>query len=652
VYFIKKSGIFIFAIVFILIISNCLLFAGGWSYEETLNLFQHNMFSPGISSGYNNLIHLAYLRSQEQPENYTRSTLIYSSYNLNTLISEEVFHSGDDVINRSPQIAVHLYSDGESSTDIPFIVWIGDETMNPQSLIYLSYRNGENSWISPFRFSSYANDVSYNWNPQIAIDIVKGSMWIVWEGWNGHPHNADSECIGLWYVYLEDLNNISIEDFQSEDIKRVEGLPMDEEFQNPSLAFDFSNSPVLVWEQYGVDENINFGYFINSAMWNHSQNIWLDDHRSVINVDPAGNFYYKNPEVIFEKNDYKGICVFEARDTANYQKSMLYSVTFTDNSWNSEDPQFISSENEFNYDPALGLLGESVPVVVWTSKRAVENTNYFAFASIYKDGFWNPSEEISHIGDLNIRTCDASGMDLSDYYGDVDDTYGYIFACWDGSRTNNKCNLYLNIYNNVPFSIVGVSPEPDSDNVPVDSSVLLSFSELLNLNSVNENNIEIFQEQQEIKWTYLYNVEEGFLFIVPENTLKFNSEVSVFIHDLVDIYGNPLYENQYNEFLFYTEEGDFLQEDDVYAWPNPVYPGDDVIHFHVELNQAGNVKIDIYDITGKLIDSVAQDFSDQAVEDISYDVSPLASNVYIFIVNGVSNSGNDAQVIKKFAVVK
>ncbi|UCG91170.1 MAG: Ig-like domain-containing protein [candidate division WOR-3 bacterium] len=104
-------------------------------------------------------------------------------------------------------------------------------------------------------------------------------------------------------------------------------------------------------------------------------------------------------------------------------------------------------------------------------------------------------------------------------------------------------------------------------------------------------------------------------------------------------------------------EGEFLPEEKVYVWPNPARG--DIIHFHFYVNANANVTVDVFNLEGKRVTRLegrgegGKQAHQESSNALVWDISTVASDVYIFRLSAVSDAtGEKKSVIKKFAIVK
>ena len=83
-----------------------------------------------------------------------------------------------------------------------------------------------------------------------------------------------------------------------------------------------------------------------------------------------------------------------------------------------------------------------------------------------------------------------------------------------------------------------------------------------------------------------------------------------------------------------TSVNEVILNDIVNVAPNPA---NDNTNFNIILRNNKEVNIDLYDLTGKLIDNVTNSYMSKGVHSISYNTSNLNSGIYIFQVS----SGNE-----------
>jgi hypothetical protein len=126
--------------------------------------------------------------------------------------------------------------------------------------------------------------------------------------------------------------------------------------------------------------------------------------------------------------------------------------------------------------------------------------------------------------------------------------------------------------------------------------------------------------------------------------------LAVYGYDLSSNYGVT-----YDTFTI-SLTGEFLPEEEVYAWPNPAR--DNTINFHYYVNANAEITVDVYSIEGKKVTTLSgrgeggrppHQMDSNAIQ---WNISDIASDVYIFKLTAVSDvNGQTRSVLKKFAIV-
>jgi len=92
-----------------------------------------------------------------------------------------------------------------------------------------------------------------------------------------------------------------------------------------------------------------------------------------------------------------------------------------------------------------------------------------------------------------------------------------------------------------------------------------------------------------------------------------------------------------------TSVNEVVLNDIVNVAPNPA---NENTNFNIILRNNKEVSIDLYDLTGKLIDNVTNSYMNKGVHSISYNTSNLNSGIYIFQVSS-GNEVNSGKLIVK-----
>ncbi|MBN1824065.1 MAG: PQQ-binding-like beta-propeller repeat protein [Endomicrobiales bacterium] len=94
---------------------------------------------------------------------------------------------------------------------------------------------------------------------------------------------------------------------------------------------------------------------------------------------------------------------------------------------------------------------------------------------------------------------------------------------------------------------------------------------------------------------------------------------------------------------------ELLTSDSVYSYPNPAKG--DIVYFKYYLGAKADVKIDVYNVAGELITHIEKtECPAGIVSEAEWDISSIASGVYIFVVNARSDS-RDVTIKKKTAII-
>ena len=92
----------------------------------------------------------------------------------------------------------------------------------------------------------------------------------------------------------------------------------------------------------------------------------------------------------------------------------------------------------------------------------------------------------------------------------------------------------------------------------------------------------------------------------------------------------------------------------VYNYPNPAPSGEytDSTVFRYHVSSDSHVKISIYDIAGRLVDSLEAEAIGGKYNEKEWDISNVASGIYIYIMEIQTASGNTQIIKKKLAIAK
>ncbi len=102
----------------------------------------------------------------------------------------------------------------------------------------------------------------------------------------------------------------------------------------------------------------------------------------------------------------------------------------------------------------------------------------------------------------------------------------------------------------------------------------------------------------------------------------------------------------------YIPSGKIISEDNLYTYPNPAFGDEAVIRFL--LGSQARVNIRIFNVAGEPVAELSESYTDSDAgrwQEIRWDISSVASGVYIYRVRASGETGSD-EVIKKTAVIK
>ena len=92
----------------------------------------------------------------------------------------------------------------------------------------------------------------------------------------------------------------------------------------------------------------------------------------------------------------------------------------------------------------------------------------------------------------------------------------------------------------------------------------------------------------------------------------------------------------------------------VYNYPNPAPSGEytDRTIFRYHVTSDAHVKISIYDIAGRLVDSLEAEAIGGKYNEKEWNISNVASGIYIYVIEIQLASGNTQIIKKKLAIAR
>ncbi|RLJ01232.1 MAG: hypothetical protein DRP11_04795 [Candidatus Aenigmatarchaeota archaeon] len=192
--------------------------------------------------------------------------------------------------------------------------------------------------------------------------------------------------------------------------------------------------------------------------------------------------------------------------------------------------------------------------------------------------------------------------------------------------------------------IISTSPAPDVEDVPVDATIAVSFSEDMDADSLsNSAVIVIGSKKGKIEGGLTYR--DRTIYFTPKENLEFNEEVTVVVSaSLKDLSGNSL--NKDYVFSFTTER---RRREIVYNYPNPVR-GDETT-FRYYLNYPADVVIQIFDLSGDFVDELRVRATKRGYNEVRWSLSGISPGVYNYIFRAEYESGEVIGPITKRILV-
>ncbi len=90
----------------------------------------------------------------------------------------------------------------------------------------------------------------------------------------------------------------------------------------------------------------------------------------------------------------------------------------------------------------------------------------------------------------------------------------------------------------------------------------------------------------------------------------------------------------------------------VYPNPAPAGPYTDRTIFHYYVSSDANVTINVYDVTGRLVDSLKAEAKGGTANETEWNISRIASGVYFYVINATSVSVTKNIATGKLAIIK
>jgi len=249
-----------------------------------------------------------------------------------------------------------------------------------------------------------------------------------------------------------------------------------------------------------------------------------------------------------------------------------------------------------------------------------------------------------------------STFTISEPAGIAVDGYGNIYVA---DQTNN-CLIKYNSTGTVLMKIGSSGSQPGNFNKPQD--VYVNFLGYIYLTDTNNNRIQKFDRYGNL-CAYFGNLgKEENQFNKPTG-LSFDSAGNLYVTDSnnsrIQVFGLPVSSPTVvvsaPSLTHSSLPTDFVLGE-YYSFPNPAKNGKNpTIHF--ECGLADKVEIRIYDISGELVHSVTVNGEPLPVNgryayEYTWDISDVASGVYIYCIQAKKSGYPEIKVKKKLAVIK
>ena len=149
------------------------------------------------------------------------------------------------------------------------------------------------------------------------------------------------------------------------------------------------------------------------------------------------------------------------------------------------------------------------------------------------------------------------------------------------------------------------------------------------------------------------------MIITNKNIFKFKKSYNTEGNDWNYTFGTPDFSRILMNEKSVTPKTYLIDLDLTYAYPNPSYG--EIVNFRIQVGQAENIKINIFDLAGFPVENIKKDFQLHnfssnkyilnGVEEVSWNVTNIKSGIYIARVI-VSGNGQSEEKIIKVGVIK
>ena len=213
--------------------------------------------------------------------------------------------------------------------------------------------------------------------------------------------------------------------------------------------------------------------------------------------------------------------------------------------------------------------------------------------------------------------------------------------------------------NGFPINANAIGPILGVDLIEDNKPELIYQSEGGNIYIMNSEGIELNQISTTYDLTGL-GVYDGYnMIITNKNIFKFKKSYNTEGNDWNYTFGTPDFSRILMNEKSVTPKTYLIDSDLTYAYPNPSYG--EIVNFRIQVGQAENIKINIFDLAGFPVENIKKDFQLHnfssnkyilnGVEEVSWNVTNIKSGIYIARVI-VSGNGQSEEKIIKVGVIK